>query len=442
MKKRSAALLSSLLSLLILSHTACANVGIVGPNVRVTDGGLVSPADADTPHIAAQGNTVYAVWIDQRNYLLTPGGVDYSIYMAKSTDGGATWGSNVRVSNPDYEGTLDYPVIALGPNNQIWIAWTIRRCSGSSSDNRCGGQSRYNDVQLAYSDNGGASFTEVTIWDADDSISTGRQTPEIVVAPDTGVLYMLLHDVNGDGYDIFLRSVDLTNEQINTVKVSEGAGNGRGGRLGGVGPLLSLTMRGNTICAGWEDRRASAIYGACSTNRGQSFGPNFPITPGPGYYPRLALAPNGTLVAMYQQELNKSIFIRRSTDLGASWTSPKTLYTASAATDVTSLDLKVSDDNQVVAFWNSIYTNGDLYFAVSTDQGDSFTVITPVEDNQGSTPNIARQGGTRLAVTGSGGSARANLIWRDNRNTQRQIWSARATLGASQQRVFVPLAVR
>ncbi|WP_322513648.1 sialidase family protein [Chloroflexus sp.] len=430
-------LLCSLALLLAsLPRSVAANSGLNSTNVRVTDVSLISGADAEHPAIAAWGNTVYAVWRDNRHYY-PYSSLSYSIYMAISTNGGATWSNNVRVSDPDYEGYLGYPAIAVGPNNQVWIAWTILACY---LDNPCGNADLRNDVRLAFSDDGGATFTEVTAWDGNDA-STGKQTPELALAPDTGTLYIMVHnvsDVDGDGYDIFLRILDFANQELRNVKLNSGHGNGRVNQV--IGPRMSLTMRGQKICAAWEDRRSSAIYGTCSTDGGASFGTNFRISPAAGYYPRIALGADGTLFALYQQDQGRGLFLRRSSNLGNSWSVPIVISPPNVSEAVSDFDIKALPDRRLVVTWNSIFTlTGDLHFAVSTDNGNTFQVFTPVEDNQGSTPIAAKQYHARLAVDHSGRLNRVNLIWSDNRNTQYQIWSTFALL---RQNVYVPLVTR
>ena len=59
-----------------------------GPNVQITDTGL-DGNDSEDPHLTIRGDTVYAVWRDDRPNRYRA----EMIYFAKSTDGGATWGA-------------------------------------------------------------------------------------------------------------------------------------------------------------------------------------------------------------------------------------------------------------------------------------------------------------------------------------------------------------
>ena len=68
--------------------------------------------------------TVHAAWEDQRSGA-------WNIYYSNSTDGGATWAANLRVSSADTPGSYnrpgDYFAIEAGPNDYIYVIWTDGR---------------------------------------------------------------------------------------------------------------------------------------------------------------------------------------------------------------------------------------------------------------------------------------------------------------------------
>ena len=92
---------------------------------RSTDGGLTWGNDirisldddySQSPSVATDGaNEVYVVWFDSVDFW------DHDIYFRKSNDGGVNWGSEIRISTG--QSVEDYPTIAYEPLDKIHIAW-------------------------------------------------------------------------------------------------------------------------------------------------------------------------------------------------------------------------------------------------------------------------------------------------------------------------------
>ena len=114
-------------------------------HISSTDGGLTwgdehklsgQDSDEEQPTVAVSGNNIHVAWADNRFY----SGADWNreIYYIRSTDGGATWGTEVRVSNNDEES--EFPAIAATGVN-VHIAWQDDRTgvmqvfTRSSTDN-------------------------------------------------------------------------------------------------------------------------------------------------------------------------------------------------------------------------------------------------------------------------------------------------------------------
>ncbi len=93
--------------------------------------------------------TIYVNWSDQRN-----GANDTDIWLRKSTDGGNTWSDLIRVNND-------------APGKQQFLSWmTIDQTTGylyCVFYDRRNHNDHKTDVYLAYSTNGGESFTNVKI---------------------------------------------------------------------------------------------------------------------------------------------------------------------------------------------------------------------------------------------------------------------------------------
>jgi hypothetical protein len=89
------------------------------PNVPVNDDSLGRhehyPVSPGFHGLATSGDTLYATWHDNRDG-------NFKIYFSKSTDGGATWGRNVIV-NDTTTATHYEPAIAVDAQGYIYIAW-------------------------------------------------------------------------------------------------------------------------------------------------------------------------------------------------------------------------------------------------------------------------------------------------------------------------------
>jgi len=389
------------------------------PNVQVTDAGLSQFYDATLPDLAIAGNTLYATWKDERS-----GFSQADVYFAKSTDGGATWSTNVRVSVRPYDVWPDDPAIAVQPNGTIWIAWYLFYTAESTL---------VNDVRLARSTDGGQTFERYTLVNGvDDNQDLWR--PAITADENrVYVLYRLRGQSGGDeGFDLKLNVVDAQTLNTTTTNVTDAPISGRDtGGLLDDGPATTLTLRNGVLCAAWEDRRSTfAIYSACSTDNGASFGPNAPVSGPNAVNPIIALSPNGTLYGSYtlSGDARRNIILRSSADRGATWGVPTQITDVGSPFKVGDWDLVVDANGQLLLSWiNNGTIANDVILATSVDGGKNFSGVQ-VEDGQGQFPTVSDPNTVSVVFSGEGTSTRAHLVWQDNRNVHDEIWSATAAL--------------
>ena len=100
-KKRSKWYITIVCLIALLTGPVYAGGKLLGANVEVTDSG--AGFDVGYPDVAANGNTVYAVWLDDRDSYN-----EQDVFFSKSTDGGATRGNNVsRVAGGEWRRRSD-----------------------------------------------------------------------------------------------------------------------------------------------------------------------------------------------------------------------------------------------------------------------------------------------------------------------------------------------
>jgi hypothetical protein len=97
--------------------------------VLVFDAVAAKWESADKPRLVldANANVLHAVWL--RASLLSGIGTQ-AVYYARSSDGGQTWSAPVKVA----EGAVDWPRVAVGSANQVYLVWNQARARSASTD--------------------------------------------------------------------------------------------------------------------------------------------------------------------------------------------------------------------------------------------------------------------------------------------------------------------
>ncbi|MCP3961635.1 MAG: hypothetical protein GY719_27660 [bacterium] len=141
-------------------------------------------------------------------YHLWPAFNSRKILVSKSTDGGANWAANVEVA--DTEASFDWPIPAMesrrawiylaagadltnGPyGDSIYVAWTdtLAPDSGVAANN-------HTHIQVAYSRDGGATWTITTPHETADAMTVDRFNQWLAIGPD-GTVYVIFYDTRQD----------------------------------------------------------------------------------------------------------------------------------------------------------------------------------------------------------------------------------------------------
>ncbi|MFC1594113.1 hypothetical protein ACFL38_02175 [Candidatus Omnitrophota bacterium] len=199
------------------------------PNVRVDDTG------SDTSHqmypslaADASGN-IFVAWQDMRNG-------NWDIYFAKSTNGGISFLSDVRVD--DTGSAVGYqldPSLAADASGNIFVAW---------EDNRNGNY----DIFFSKSINGGVSFlSDVRVDDTGSAVS--HQTNPSLAADVDDNVYVTWYDQRNGGFNIyFAKSLDADDTFGANIRVNDIFSSGTNQ------PSLGIDTDGNVYIS-WDDGR-------------------------------------------------------------------------------------------------------------------------------------------------------------------------------------------
>lgn len=351
---------------------------------------------------------VTAVWSDTRQG-------KSNIYMAKSTDGGLTFGPNVRVNDVPGTAGLFGATVAFDQQNRVCVAWFDDRDGdydiffARESEQRSGftPNVRVNDDKLRPAD--ADDF-------ADENPAAARgpafQTLPSLVVDKSGVISVAWQDYRRDQADIyFARSTDGGKTFGPNVRVNDDIG-----RAGQLYPSLAVDARG-TLYLAWHDFRKGDqdIYFAKSTDGGKTFSRNLRVNDDAGtagqFNPSLAVDTDGTVFLAWHdlREGNADIYFAVSRDGGATFSPNIRLNDDRGDTYQFHPSLGIGGKGTVAVAWED-YRNGhaDIFLTQSKDGGATFSPNIQVNNDRGSADHLHAS----LAV----GQEAIVLMWEDQRH--------------------------
>jgi ethanolamine utilization microcompartment shell protein EutL len=203
------------------------------------------------PAVAASENNVYVVWSDD-----TPGTTE--ILYRRSTDGGASFGGAVNLSNTT--GRSDHPAVAafgdIVLGQSVYVVWTDDTPGTGNSE-----------ILYRRSTDGGASFGGTVNL----SNTTGRSyfatvaTTSMINVPQQDVYVVWSDDTLGKGGILYRKSTDGGASFGGTVNLTSSER-----------PYATVAVSGNNVYVVWSDDTPgtgnSEILYRRSTDGGASFG--------------------------------------------------------------------------------------------------------------------------------------------------------------------------
>ncbi len=359
---------------------------------EVFEENLQVSVDGITPDIAVDSaNNIYVVWEDS-----------FIIYFAKSTDGGNTFGAAVQVSHT-FESSD--PSITVDADDNVHIAWQ----QGGVPDI---------DIKYAKSTDHGISFTTPV---------TVNGTPGENTRPDIAS--------HGNNVYIVWNVWDEDERGVSLDRSIKGGGFGADVRVHSVDdrpigkPAIAIGT-GETIYIVWADAIGFGRFNArlaTSTDQGLSFSASVKVNESKGVHqPCIVAIGTDTVYVVYDDvHTARNIQFAKSTNKGVSFSPP---------VDVSDVDgggrtfgfqstIAVHPCGKIFVVWRDDRSDqGEIYFASSTDGGESFdgdvkvTDVSPAEDrNDHREPSLAVGDDTQVYV-----------VWRDVRAGSGQIYFAKA----------------
>jgi len=303
------------------------------------------------PAMAVQGANVYLFWTDDRTY--SP---NKPIFFQRSVDGGNTWMTTLVWT--DLTGTSESPAISAS-GTSVYMAWV----NNSPGNNEIFFQASLNggihwQPRVRLSSTSGASLHPAIassgsyVYVAWSDNTTGRAAIYLRKSADRGVNW---------GATQYLSDIYAS---INWTDAFDPA----------------LAASGANVYAAWYDSgpphhdilfRKSATYGQT-----WSLAKNLSANAGDSSEPALAVV-NGKIFVVWQDATsgNYEIFLRRSTDGGATWKAPQNLSKNAGASQNPKV---VSAGAYVYAAWDdNTYGYTEIHFRRSTDSG--LTWKTPLQ---------------------------------------------------------------
>ena len=321
--------------------------------------------DVHDAQVFSVDSTVYVFWMD-----LILGNDD--IYFKKSTDGGASFGDTINLSN-DAGDSYDYQV-NIPINDTMYIVW----------QDETQGVNGTSEIYFKKSIDGGASFGDTINL----SNNTGDSTDPYLASSNDMNIYVVWRD-NSEGTEqiYFKRSTDGGASFETGLSEQLTLSNNTAKSQDAIEPQVASDK--SNVYAVWSqgdfDSNLTDIFFKKSTDGGASFGDTLNLSNSFNIHstlPSLTLLKENVYTAWTEGPLNDGeVYYRRSTDGGASF--GETVNLSNDTGDSIRPELRVSAPNLFIVWQNQAVKGDDIFFKRSTDGGASFGDTINISNNKG-----------------------------------------------------------
>ena len=376
-----------------------------------------------------------AVWSSRSSDSFDQYGLDRDLLFVRSTDGGRTWNAPDALYPSARTDTGDDSEAALSvADNGDWIAvWTFtpRFHGGGHADK---------DILFALSSDGGATWSDATLLNANADTDEGDDTSPVVAAIGSGHWMAAWTSTDGLGGRLgsdpdILFAVSTSGRRMwpEPAPLHANAAEDPGGIL----PHLATDGRGTSIAIWYERRSDGGSFALVARSDDNGVTWETPIRLGRagdyrGYYDmrtQIATDGKGTWIALWtafhydlaQQAMDADLMVSRSGDNGRTWTGPDPLDT-SLSMEV-NLDEYPSLTTDRVGNWLVAWTSSQSELSASPNTPNDVEALVSRSSDNGRTwtapsaidPNAAspfwRNRNVRVATDGSG---RWIAVWQNS----------------------------
>ena len=357
-------LLSVILTIFILSGMMPSFAQTASPGF--TNAVNISHVSSDSlsPNIIASNDGIFALWVENKS-----GKAD--VFFSKSTDGGSTFDNPINLSSTNV-GQSGFPAF-VQKDKDVYVVWQTS-LSGTSS------------VFLTKSSDGGSSFEKPVMISDTTKLAA---FPQLSISDNHVYFTWLEKSDNNSTNIVFAKSDDKANSATTPLYVTHNLGNS------GIPKLLAT---GNQVYLIWEDNSKGnfEVFLSKSDDYGASF--NVPVdvssNAGQSGTPQIAVSNNNVYVVWMDNTSGRyDILFTKSTDGAKSFGTP--INISSLHADSGYPEFTVTGNNVYVTWTQTITSsNYDIYFAKSTDNGDTFDKPVDLSSNFGASgwPKIASDG--------------------------------------------------
>ena len=347
-----------------------------------------NPGDSYNFQVSSSGAYIYIVWQDET---LGINGTD-DIFFKRSTDGGATFGDIINLSNDTGDSTD--PDIASANDGGTYVVWR---------DYTAGTEQ----ILFQRSDDNGASFETGLSEHLTLSNNTAKNIDAIEprIASYKSNVYVIWSQGNFDQglTDIFFkRSTDGGASFGDIINLSNNP-NSRSS-------LPNIALLDNGVYTSWTDGpfNNGEVYYRNSEDGGASFGDiiNLSNDTGDSIRPEIAVSDSNVFIVWQNQATVDNVFFKRSTDGGASFGG--TINLSNSQGNSTNPEFSVNNSSSLYTVWQNQARNNkthDIFLKRSTDGGASFGNMINLSNDIGysTDPHIA-----------SANDGSSYIVWTDN----------------------------